>query len=52
MKKGWRFVLGAAMGVGLGYALVLLLQPGNRRSRRLRVIYQAPREERKEQPAG
>jgi hypothetical protein len=51
VKLSWRFLLGAAMGAGLGYALILLLQPASKRDQ-WRVLYQAPREEREEQPAG
>lgn len=49
MKKSWRFFLGAAIGIGLGYAAMLLLQTPAKA--RMRTIYQAPAEERKEQTA-
>jgi gas vesicle protein len=54
MSKIWRFMLGGAIGVGIGYAAVLLVQPqlqARRRSRRLRTIYQAPAERKEETPA-
>ena len=49
MKKSWRFFLGAAIGIGLGYAAMLLLQSPAKP--RLRTIYQAPTEDREEQTA-
>jgi hypothetical protein len=42
MKNSWRFLLGAAIGVGVGYALVLLMQTPQKP--RLRTIYKAPEE--------
>ena len=49
----WRFLLGGAIGVGIGYAAVLLVQPQlrARRRSRLRTIYKAPAESKEEQPA-
>lgn len=41
MKSTWRFFLGAAIGLGLGYAAVLL-RPQPRRGSHLRTIYRAP----------
>ena len=49
MKTTWRFFLGAGIGIGLGYAVMLLLQTPAKP--RLRAIYQAPAEEREMQPA-
>ncbi|HVP04190.1 MAG TPA: hypothetical protein VMT90_00800 [Dehalococcoidia bacterium] len=51
IKRSWRFVLGAAIGVGLGYALALLVQPAPKRGERWRTLYQAAPEEREEQTA-
>jgi hypothetical protein len=28
VKHAWRFVFGCALGIGLGYALTLILSPG------------------------
>ena len=49
----WRFFLGAGIGMGLGYALVLLLQPSmaRRAKPRFRTIYEAPAERKEEQTA-
>jgi hypothetical protein len=53
IKSTWRFFLGAAIGAGVGYALVLLTQPARRNPPPgWRVLYQAGREEREEQTAG
>lgn len=49
MKKSWRFFLGAAIGIGLGYAIMLLLQAPEKP--RLRTIYKAPTEKRDERTA-
>jgi gas vesicle protein len=49
MKRTWRFFLGAAIGLSIGYAATLLLQTPAKP--RLRTIYKAPVEEREEQPA-
>lgn len=52
IKKSWRFVLGAAIGAGVGYALALLVQPAPRKqAERWRTLYQAAPEEREEQTA-
>lgn len=53
IKSTWRFFLGAAIGAGIGYALVLLVQPSRpSRTPAWRVLYEAGREEREEQRAG
>jgi gas vesicle protein len=50
MKLTWRFLLGAVIGAGVGYAIVLLVQPApRRREPRWRMSYQAPPEQREEQ---
>ncbi len=49
MKRTWRFFLGAAIGMGIGYAATLLLQSPAKP--RLRTIYKAPVEERDPQRA-
>jgi hypothetical protein len=36
-----RFVLGAAIGGALGYAIVLMFSPGRRREQGFRTIYRA-----------
>lgn len=42
MKTTWRFFLGAAIGAGLGYALVLLTHPGpKRKAERWATLYRA-----------
>lgn len=42
MKTTWRFFLGAAIGAGLGYALVLLTHPGpKRKPERWATLYRA-----------
>ncbi len=52
MKLTWRFFLGAAIGAGVGYAMVLLVQPTpKRRTPRWRTLYQASPEQREEQTA-
>lgn len=52
IKRSWRFALGAAIGLGLGYALALLVQPAPRKqAERWRTLYQAAPEEREEQTA-
>jgi hypothetical protein len=52
MKLTWRFLLGAAIGAGVGYAVVLLVQPApKRRVPRWRTLYQASPEQREEQTA-
>jgi hypothetical protein len=51
IKRSWRLFLGLAIGGGLGYALVLLARPGQRRrSERWHTLYQATPEQREEQP--
>jgi NhaP-type Na+/H+ or K+/H+ antiporter len=47
----WRFIFGAAIGGGLGYALVLLAQPAGRTRPRFRTIDQAPAETSEERTA-
>jgi hypothetical protein len=50
--RSWRFFLGAAIGLGLGYALALLVQPAPRKTaQRWRTLYQAAPEEREEHTA-
>ena len=50
IKRAWRFFLGAAIGAGLGYALVLIIQPSARRkAQRWHTLYQATPEQREEQ---
>ena len=50
MKLTWRFFLGAVIGAGVGYAMVLLVQPGRTRGApRWRTSYQASPEQREEQ---
>lgn len=47
MRTTWRFLLGAVIGVGLGYATVLLVQPRFSKAPRkhsLRTIYEVPAE--------
>jgi gas vesicle protein len=52
MKLTWRFLLGAVIGAGVGYAMVLLVQPGRTRgATRWRTSYQASPEQREEQSA-
>jgi hypothetical protein len=52
MKLTWRFLLGAAIGAGLGYAMVLLVQPApKRRAPRWLTVYEAASEQREEQTA-
>lgn len=52
IKQSWRFILGALIGGGIGYALALLAQPAPRKqAERWRTLYQAAPEEREEQPA-
>jgi hypothetical protein len=47
--RAWRFFLGAAIGLGLGYSLALLMQPAPRKpAQRWRTLYQAAPEEREE----
>lgn len=53
IKQSWRFVLGALIGGGIGYALALLVQPASRKQNgRWRTLYQAAPEEREEQTVG
>jgi gas vesicle protein len=50
MKLTWRFLLGAVIGAGVGYAMVLLVKPApRRRAPRWRTPYQASPEQREEQ---
>jgi hypothetical protein len=50
MKLTWRFLLGAAIGTGVGYAMVLLVQPGPKRRAPLWLtLYEASPEQREEQ---
>jgi hypothetical protein len=50
MKLTWRFLLGAAIGAGVGYAMVLLVQPGPKRRAPLWLtLYEASPEQREEQ---
>jgi len=50
MKLTWRFLLGAVIGAGVGYALVLLVQPARRRrAPRWRTMYHTSPEQREEQ---
>ncbi|MDP9181065.1 MAG: hypothetical protein M3O21_05015 [Chloroflexota bacterium] len=50
MKLTWRFLLGAVIGAGVGYAMVLLVQPApKRRAPRWRTLYRASPEQREEQ---
>ena len=50
MKLTWRFLLGAVIGTGVGYAMVLLVQPApKRRGPRWRTMYRASPERREEQ---
>jgi hypothetical protein len=52
MKLTWRFLLGTAIGAGLGYAMVLLVQPApKRRAPRWLNLDQASPEQREEQTA-
>jgi gas vesicle protein len=52
MKLTWRFFLGTAIGAGVGYAMVLLVQPApKRRVPRWRTLYQSSPEQREEQTA-
>lgn len=42
MKLTWRFLLGATIGAGLGYAVVLLTHPGAKpQTQRWQTLYQA-----------
>ncbi|MEO8457947.1 MAG: hypothetical protein ABI559_09060 [Chloroflexota bacterium] len=42
MKLTWRFLLGTAIGIGLGYAVVLLTQKGQlRKPEQWHTLYQA-----------
>ncbi len=42
MKRTWRFLLGAAIGAGVGYAMVLLVKPAPRaRPSRWQSLYEA-----------
>ena len=50
MKLTWRFLLGAVIGAGVGYAMVLLVQPvRKRRAPRWRAMYRRSPERREEQ---
>jgi gas vesicle protein len=50
MKLTWRFLLGTAIGAGVGYAMVLLVQPGPKRRAPLWLtLYEASPEQREEQ---
>lgn len=52
IKSTWRFFLGAAIGAGIGYSLVLLTLPSRRNpAPGWQVLYQANREQREEQRA-
>lgn len=52
IKRSWRFALGAAIGLSLGYALALLVQPAQKKQvERWRTLYQAAPEEREETAA-
>jgi hypothetical protein len=49
MKLTWRFLLGAAIGAGVGYAMVLLVQPApKRRGPRWLTLYHASPDQREE----
>jgi gas vesicle protein len=51
IRRPWRLLLGVAIGVGMGYAAVLLLRPAARRSRRrLRTVYRADEPHRETEP--
>jgi hypothetical protein len=52
IRRSWRFALGAAIGLSLGYALALLVQPAQKKQvERWRTLYQAAPEEREETAA-
>jgi NhaP-type Na+/H+ or K+/H+ antiporter len=53
MSRIWRFVLGAAIGIAIGYAAVLLIQRRPKASARpqFHTIYQAPSPREEEQTA-
>ena len=52
MKNTWRFFLGAAIGAGVGYALILLVKPGPKRTPAgWRVIYSAEDEKKRQTTA-
>jgi hypothetical protein len=53
MSRIWRFVLGAAIGIAIGYAAVLLVQrrPQAPARPQFHTIYQAPRDREEKQTA-